>query len=417
MKEALVLFAIFLCVISEAFFSGSEIALVSVSRVELKKREKKGDKAAKLLSRLLSEPEKILAATLIGTNLSTVTGSVLYTVFLFDKVSQAVPFFSSYPEFLTVLTFTPITLTFGELIPKSVFQKYADSIAFRIVYPIYAFYFFVKPLAYFATFVSNAVTGLVGKPLEKNPFVTKEELEALVKSFSRCSFEVTERRILRNVLKLKEKTVGDIYVPLVNVVAVNESAKVQQAVNILDKTGFSKLPVYKERFDDIVGYITVTDLMNVEDGNVSVSKFVKPILILPEYMNLLEGLKEFQKTKLQLAMVVDEFGSTLGILTIEDILEEIVGEIEDEFDRSLDLVRRVNDKTLIVDGVCEIKEVNRFLKKPLPESEDYVTVSGLVLKILGRFPERGEVIYLPGHRITVESVDSRRIRKVKVVEI
>ncbi len=417
MKEILILFAILLCVISEAFFSGSEIALVSVSRVELKKRERRGDRAARLLSKLLSEPEKILAATLIGTNLSTITGSVIYTTFVFSKVSKTVPFFSSYPELLTVLTFTPITLTFGELIPKSIFQKYADRIAFKIIFPVYFFYWVIKPLAHFAMFISSSITSVIGKPSKGNPFVTKEELEALVKSFSRCSFEVTERKILRNVLKLKEKTIGDVYVPLVNVVAIAENSKVQQAVDILDRTGFSKLPVYRERFDDIIGYVTVTDLMGVEDGELPVSRFIRPVLILPEYMNLLEGLKEFQKTKIQLAMVVDEFGSTLGILTIEDILEEIVGEIEDEFDRSLTLVRRINDRTLVVDGLCEIKEVNGFLRKHLPESEDYVTVSGLILKVLGRFPKKGEVIYLPDHRITVESVDSRRIKKVKIVEL
>ncbi len=412
MKELLVFSSIVLCVILEAFFSGSEIALVSVSRVELRKREKEGSRAAKLLSGLLLHPERLLTTTLIGTNLATVTGSVIYTTFIFGKVSALIPFLSGYPEVLTVITFTPFTLTFGELIPKSLFQKYADRIAFRIIYPIYGFYLVVRPFAYISTLISK----VLGRE-ERNPFVTKEELESLVKSFSRCAFEVTERKILRNVLRLKEKTVGDIYVPLVNVVAVNADSSISQAIEIIDRTGFSKLPVYRERIDDIIGYISVTDLMAVEEGNLPVRDFLRPIVILPEYMNLLDGLKEFKRSKQQMAVVVDEFGSTLGIITVEDILEEIVGKIEDEFDRDLSLVRRVNDRTVVADGICEIEEVNRFLKVPLPKGEDYVTVAGLILKTLGRFPKRGEVIYLKKHRITVESIDSRRIRKIRIVEL
>ncbi|SNR82315.1 hemolysin family protein [Desulfurobacterium atlanticum] len=408
--------AIFCCIAFEAFFSGSEIAIISVSRVELKKRLKKGDRAAVLLNELLKEPEKILATTLIGTNVATVTAATLFTTYIVSYYADIYPFVREYPELFTVISLTPLTITFGELIPKSLFQKYSDKIAFKIVYPLYFFHRIFRPLGMLVTFVAKLLTDLVGDRSTKNPFVTKEELELLVESASRSAFEKTERKILKNVLRLKEKTLGDIYVPLVNVVAVNLNSRVKEALRLFNKTGFSKLPVYKERFDDIVGYILITDLLDVDDKYASVKRFMRPILILPEYMNLLDAMKEFKKAKTQMAAVVDEFGSTLGIVTIEDILEEIVGKIDDEFGSFESKVKKLSDGSLIVDGNIEIAEVNRFLKTSLPVDGDYVTVAGFILKTLGRFPKKGEVIKYHNVELKIEDVEKKRIKKVRIKE-
>ena len=408
--------AIFCCIAFEAFFSGSEIAIISVSRVELKKRLKKGDRAAVLLNELLKEPEKILATTLIGTNVATVTAATLFTTYIVSYYANIYPFVSEYPELFTVISLTPLTITFGELIPKSLFQKYSDKIAFKIVYPLYFFHRIFRPLGMLITFVAKLLTDLLGDKSTKNPFVTKEELELLVESASRSAFEKTERKILKNVLRLKEKTLGDIYVPLVNVVAVNLNSRVKEALRLFNKTGFSKLPVYKERFDDIVGYILITDLLDVDDKYASVKRFMRPILILPEYMNLLDAMKEFKKAKTQMAAVVDEFGSTLGIVTIEDILEEIVGKIDDEFGSFESKVKKLPDGSLLVDGDVEITEINRFLKTSLPSDSDYVTVAGFILKTLGRFPKKGEVIKYHNIELKVEDMDKKHIKKVKIKE-
>ncbi|ADY73275.1 protein of unknown function DUF21 [Desulfurobacterium thermolithotrophum DSM 11699] len=413
--EGWALFLILLCVLSEGFFSGSEIAIVSLPKVELKKRLQKGDKAAKLLNKLLSEPEKLLTTTLIGTNLSTVTGSTIYATLILGDIIKVFPQLSAYPEIVTVLTFTPITLTFGELIPKSLFQKYSHQIAFKIVYPIYLFYYLFKPISFVVITFAKTFAKLVGAESEQNPFVTKEELQLLVESSSRFPVEKTERNILKNILKLREKTVGDIYVPLLNVVAVNENAPVKSALSLLEKSGFSKLPVYRKRFDDIVGYISIGDLLNTESGEISVKELMRPILVFPEYMSIFDALKEFRKSSDQMAIVVDEYGSTLGILTLEDILEEIVGRIEDEFDKSkLSITKKGNE--ILADGSVEIEELNKLLKKPLPKSPDYVTVAGLILSKLGRFPKKREKIDLETAEIIVEDVEKKRIKKVKVKE-
>ena len=410
-----VILAILLCVIMEGFFSGSEIAIVSLPKVELQKRLQKGDKAAKLLEKLLREPEKLLTTTLIGTNISTVTGSALFTSAFLEQIQKAIPLVKDYPELATVLCFTPITLTFGELIPKSLFQKYADKIAFKIVYPIYFFYILFKPISIFVMGISRLVAKLLKAESNQNPFVTKEELKMLVESASKLKVERAERNILKNVLKLHEKTVGNIYVPLLNVIAVEKDSPSSQALKLFEKSGFSKLPVYEDRFDNIVGYITISDFLNVTDIKTPVEKIAKPILVLPEYMNIFDALKTFRKNKGEMAIVVDEYGSTLGIITLKDILEEIVGKIEDEFDRQeTEIIKRGN--SLTVEGKTEIEEINKLLKNPLPTSRDYITIAGLILSKLGRFPKIGEKLELNNHIIEVTKTTNRKIEEVKIKE-
>ena len=409
------LFLILLCILSEGFFSGSEIAIVSLPKLELQRRLQAGDRRAKLLAELLKEPEKLLTTTLVGTNLSTVTGSTIFATYIMDDIVRAFPSLAGYPELITVLCFTPLTLTFGELIPKSLFQKYSHVVAFKIVYPIYFFYLLFKPVSFAVMGFSRFIAHVLKAEGEGNPFVTKEELKLLLESGSRFQVEKTERNILRNVLQLKEKSVGDIYTPLSQVIAVSENASVLEALELMDRSGFSKLPVFEGRIDNIVGYVLVSDLISVEDPALRVREVMRPVVVLPEYMNIFNALKEFKKSREQMGIVVDEFGSTLGIVTIEDILEEIVGRIEDEFDRETLKISR-DGKSLVVDASAEVEEVNRLLKKPLPESSDYVSVGGLILSRLGRFPRPGERIELPSHVLTVEDIDRKRIKMVRIEE-
>jgi CBS domain containing-hemolysin-like protein len=414
--ELLPLILIVVCVLFEGFFSGSEIAIISLSKLELQKSLQKGERGALLLEKLLKEPEKLLTTTLIGTNLSTVTGSVIFTTAILDTITASFPFLQNYPEALTVLCFTPITLTFGELIPKSLFQKYSYKIAFKIVYPIYFFYILFKPISIFVMGFARFLAKRVGAEVKESPFVTKEELKLLVESASRLKVERTERNILRNILRLREKTVGDIYVPLLNVVAVEEGAPIEEVLRLSEQSGFSKFPIFRNRFDNIVGYISISDLLNVKDKKIRVKDLMKPVLIFPEYMSIFEALKEFRKTKEQMAIVVDEYGSTLGIVTPEDILEEIVGKIEDEFDKPGEKVIK-KEGEIVAEGTTEIDEINRFLKKPLPTAPDYTTVAGLILSKLGRFPQKGERIKIDTTELTVLEVDPKKIKKVLIKEL
>ena len=411
MEAVIPLLAIAIFVIFEGFFSGSEIAIVSLSRIELEKRFKDGKKEAKLLKKLLENPEKFLATTLVGTNLSTVSASTIFTLFVLDKVQF--PLFVNHPELAVVLLLTPITLTFGELIPKSLFQKYSNKISFKLAYPVYFFYLVFKPLTFFlmefARFVSKVAKS------EQRYSITKEELFFLLDNVKRLKLDLPERAILKNILRVREKNVGDIYTPLSKVVAVEEKTPVANTVEIFENTGFSKLPVFKSRIDNINSYLSVDSLLEEENLNKRVGEVAKPVLVFPEYMGILEALSRFRKTPSQLAIVVDEYGSTLGILTIEDILEEIVGTIEDEFDLTKQKVRKYG-KIVVADGDAEIEEVNRYLRTPLKPSASYETVSGYILSRIRKIPAEGESFRFENKIFRILESDARRIKKVQIIE-
>ncbi len=406
------LLLVLLFVFLEAFFSGSEMAVVSANKALLKRLSERGNKGAEIAVRLLEDMDTTLTVTLIGTNFSTVSAAASFTMFL---SSLNVPFVRENVELLTVAFLSPFTVTFGELIPKSLFQRYANSILPVVAFPLYFFYKVFKPVAFILTGFSKLVSFSLGKDNLRTPFVTKEEIGWLIETSPISDFEITEKKILKNVFKMKEKTLGDIYVPLLKVVALRQDSRVKDALKTFETTGFSKLPVYKERFDSLIGYVLVTDLLNEKDKYAPIKKYMRKIPYLPEYMNLLDALKEMRKRKSQMAVVVDEFGSTLGIITVEDILEELVGKIEDEFDKGAQSVQN-DGKSLICDAGVEVSEVNWMLKKPLPIGDDYSTLAGLILKKTGKVPEKGQKITVGNYEIEVLDSDERRIKKVRLTQ-
>lgn len=393
-------------VLLEAFFSGSEIAIVSIPKYKIKQYLREGDKKAKLLLKFLEEPEKLLSTTLIGTNFSTVSGASLLTYILYHYVPN-------YAEILTPLIYTPITLTFGELIPKSIFQKYAEKLALKIIYPLVFFYYLFRPFIFFLNLFTKVICKIFGIENDKTPFVTKEELELLLKSDMTSMFDEKEKQIIKNIFYAKDKSLGDIYVPLNKVVALSSNSKIKDLKRVIKKYGFSRYPVFENRIDNIIGIVKIDDALK-SNLDIPVVSIMKPPLYLPEYMNIFDALRIFKDKKDSIAVVVDEYGSTLGIITLEDILEEIVGRIDDEFDKTPLIQKTLNG--VICDPTIEITEINRFLKKELPMGTDYSTVSGLILKTLGKFPNRGEIIDFPHHLIKILDVSPRKIEKVLIIE-
>ncbi len=393
-------------ILLEAFFSGSEIAIVSVPKYKVKEKAEKGDKGAKLLLKFLKEPEKILSTTLIGTNLSTVSGASLFTFIMYN-------YFPEKAEFLTPFIYTPISLTFGELIPKSIFQKYADILAFKVIYPLSIFYYIFRPFIFFLSLFTKFICKLLGIENVKNPFVTKEELELLLKSDMTSMFDEKEKQIIKNVFYAKDKTLGDIYVPLNKLVAISEKASLKDLRKLIEKYRYTRYPVFENRVDNLIGIININDIIKSKNIK-SLKEFIKKPLYLPEYMNIFDALKIFKDKKESMAIIVDEYGSTLGIVTLEDILEEIVGRIDDVFDKTPFLQKTLNG--ILCDPSIEISEVNKYLNNELPLGTDYSSVSGLILKTLGRFPKEGELIFLPNHTIKILKLSPRKIEKVLIVE-
>ncbi len=408
------LIAILFFLILEAFFSGSELALFSVNKTKLKYLAKNGDKRAKKVYAALSTRfDDYVATCLIGTTLSIVTITAFFVSFL-HSLSVYVPFIHSKEEILAE-SIIVITLLFGEIIPKSVFQHYADKIIFYIVPVLEFFRKLLYPLLLIAKGITKVVFFVFRLEEKKEKILTREELlDALLLESE--GIEELEKKIIANVLIFEERRLGEIVVPLSDVVAVEYNSDLLDLVRIFKETGFSRIPVYKKRIDQIIGVIRAYDLARAEIGD-PIHRFIRPIRYLPEFTSLPNVLKGFKTFKDHMAVVVDERGATMGIITLEDVLEEIVGEIRDEYAKKEKkmIKRHIQDK-LVVDGRIEIKEVETLFDVKFPKGP-YETVGGFIIYTLGRMPRKGEIVEYEDIRFTVLKTNIRRVQEVLIEKV
>ncbi len=408
------LIAILFFLVLEAFFSGSEIALFSVNRTKLKYLAKNGDKKAEKIYKMLSEHfDEYVATTLIGTTLSIVTITALYVQFLM-QLSHYVPFLHGKEEVFAE-SIIVLTLLFGEIIPKSVFQHYAEKLIYFIVPALEFFRKLLYPLILVANLITKIVFLVFRLEEKKENILNREELlDALILNSE--GIEDIEKRIIVNVLIFEERRLSEIVVPLSDVVAISDESKIEDVVQILKETGFSRIPVYKKRIDDIVGLIRSHDLVRANIGE-SIKKYVKPIRYLPEFTSLPNVLKGFKAHKDHMAVVVDERGSTMGIITLEDVLEEIIGDIKDEFHKKeKKMIKKNLQNKLVVDGRIELKEVERLLDVNFPDGP-YETIAGWIIYYLGRMPKENEIISYKDIKTVVLKKTKRRIQEVYIEKL
>ena len=411
------LIAILFFLILEAFFSGSELALFSVNRTKLKYLAKEGnEKAKKVYEALEKHFDDYVATTLIGTTLSIVSITSLFVSFL-HEFAKFIPILKSKEE-LFAESIIVITLLFGEILPKSVFQHYADKIIYFII-PILEFFRKVLyPLIILAKFITKIVFFLFRVKGKEERILSRDELIDLLLTEG-GEIEDLEKKIIVNVLLFNQRRLSEIVVPLSDVVAVDKSIKVKNIIPIFKNTGFSRIPVYNKRIDAIEYLVRAFDLKNAKPEE-PILKYAKPIRLVPEFASLPNVLKGFKKFRDHMVVVVDERGATMGIITLEDVLEEIVGDIGDEFykrnkDKKM-ILKQFTKNKIQVDGRIDIKEIETLMGVKLPKGI-YQTVAGLIIYTLGRMPHRNESIEIEELRFTVEDVDKRRIKVVSVEKI
>ena len=392
----------------EAFFSGSEIALIAANPQKIRKSSQVSPSRIEMTLDLLKDRERILATTLCGTNLSVVTNSILITSFLLSQ-------FSEKGEFYAVILLTPLLLIFGEIIPKTLFQQHANSIALKVAYPIWLASYVFYPLVFLITKVTQYLFHLSGaKRSHGLPFVTREELRLIVK-MSRKGSDLTPEEItmIDRLFDFAHTTVKEAMVPLVDVVAVEDTATVKEVVELIDIKGHSRFPVYQERIDNIIGVINSFDLLDSSLSESPIASFIRTVSYVPEVKPVDGLLVEMQKQRNHLSIVVDEYGGSVGIITIEDILEEIVGEIEDEYDPDKKLYRRTGEGRYIVNARMEVDQMCELFPITLPEG-DYETLGGFLLEQFGHIPHPGEVLHFRNMTFTVLSSDERSIGRVEI---
>lgn len=393
------------CVCMEGFFSGSEIAMVSADRSRLKQRARSGNLGAAIADRLLDRPQLLLATTLIGTNLGAVTFSVTVTLALVGRDMGG--------ELLAIALVTPMTLMLGEVIPKTLFQQHADKVVTKIAVPLRLASLVLRPAVWITGGFASLVTRVLGTDRSR-ALITRDELALLLETEPTDS-DVTddEREMIQNVLELSEATVGDLMVPLSEVTALPEDATLSEAAHELADKQHSRMPIYRSRVDDIVGVLHVFDLLQAS-GAQTVSEVSRSAMYVPESKPAAQLLVELQGTGDHLAVVVDEYGGATGVVTIEDLLEEIVGEIDDEFDAEPSPIRIERPGVWRVKGRAQIDRVSEALGIELPESDEYETIAGLLLERLKRIPEPGDEITVAGIEIRVTAASDRAVEEVMI---
>jgi putative hemolysin len=401
----------------EAFFSGSETAIISASKMRLKALADRGDRRAKLASRLLKRPERLLGTTLIGTNVAVITSTTLAAVMVAFLLQHSL--WADRPDLESIITtvmMTPLILIFGEIIPKSICRARANSITLTISPLLKWASVALHPIAISITKISSSFALLLSRRSHRKAPTVMEELRLLAKlSEKEGLLRPQQRRMIYSVFDLERQTIGSAMVPLVDVVSIERNTSLEEFYDKVTETRFSRFPVYEGRIDNIVGIVNVLDVLYSIDRTADISPFVhEDIVYFPESKRIATSLHELQHGHHPMAIVVDEYGGVVGMVTIEDLVEEIVGEIRDERDEAKDGFEPDESGNYECDGRVEIDEINERLGTDIPK-DGYETVAGFVIKQMDGIPKAGAETEWKNLRIIVLQADERSVSKVKFV--
>jgi putative hemolysin len=408
----------------ESYFVASEIALISARRALLRQRAEEGSRGAATAVKLMEDPTRLLSTIQIGITVIGFLAASAGAVSLAQPLeawigSLGVPLLARVAPGLAVVAVTLVisyvTLVIGELVPKRLALQRAESVAVAVSGPIFWLERAAAPVVWLLTVSTNAVAPLVGvKGTAGRPGVSEEEIKLLVTEQGTLLEE--EKRMIHEIFELGDTVAREIMVPRVDMALVEDTATVARAAEVLQGTGFSRVPVFHGDHDTIAGVALLKDLVGPlarGAGDDPVTKHMREPVFVPETKGILPLLSEMRSLHNQLAIVVDEYGGTAGLVTMEDIVEEIVGEIADEFDRENKYIQRVSEHVTTIDGRLSIEEaIEQGI--PVDESEEYETVAGWMLAKLGHIPSLGESTMRHGYEFRVQSMRRRRIARIRV---
>jgi CBS domain containing-hemolysin-like protein len=400
------------CLVLEMFFAAAELSVISSDRIALRRDAEAGSRSAELLEMFLDNKQRFLATTLFGTQLSVVVSTVVMTYALHQQ------FPAERAELYLITALTPTLVIFGEIVPKTIARQSADRWARRLVYPLWLASKLFAPVVVPLTKLSTALMRRMG--VAERKLVTREELELLLKTPSSINkrSEITEgeRKMISRIFDFTDTTVHDVMVPLSDVVALSENADLATVAKQIEETQYTRFPVYRERVDRIVGTVHAFDILKAgrQGSSERIGSLARAPIFVPGNQAAVDLLVELQRARQGMAIVVDEYGGAIGIATIEDILEEIVGEIEDEHDVAEKNIRKEADGVWRVNARTSVGEVNRQLKLELPEGEEYESMAGLVLEKLRHIPREGESVRFGNVLVKVVKANERAVEEVQV---
>jgi CBS domain containing-hemolysin-like protein len=394
-------------VTGEAFFALSEIALISASRARLRALAESGSGAAGCAVALLAKPERLLATALTGTDLCLVSAA-------FAANEAAARLLGEARSAWAIAALAPFILVFGEFLPKAIARRHPDRLATLVAYPIRAAMTLLSPVVSVAGGFSRLFLSAVSRSDARHPFVTREELRAVLRAERRASFDPEDATLIHRLLGMAGSRVREIMTPLPDVISIPASVTRANAAETIRRHGFSRLPVYQDRTDNIVGVVHTMDLIEAGGEETEISRYIRRPLYIPEAGKLEQLLDEFRRRGQELAVVVDEYGAASGIVTLEDVLEELVGDILDEFDRPRkESLERETSGALIAEGNIRLTDLSENLGVRFPRA-GYETLSGFMAHRLQRIPKEGDRVDFEGLRLFVLEAGGRRVRKVRI---
>ncbi|WP_330577895.1 HlyC/CorC family transporter [Alkaliphilus pronyensis] len=401
---------LFLLLILSGFFSASETALMSISKIRVRHMLDEKVKGADMISKLLEKPGKLLSTILVGNNAVNIGASALAT-------SLAIDLFPNNGVAIATVAMTILVLIFAEITPKSYAAKKAEAVSLKVVGPMNLVIVALKPIVSILTYVTNGIASLLGLKIDKDrPFITEDELKTLVNvSHEEGVLEVDEKQMIHNVFEFGDMSIRDVMIQRTDIVAININASFQEIIEIFKQQQFSRYPVYEESIDNITGMLYVKDLFFVENNNVefTITNYIRKPIYTFEFKKISDVFKEMKKNRIHISVVLDEYGGTAGIVTMEDMIEEIVGEIQDEYDENEVEINALNDNEYLLDGATRINDINELLNINI-ETEEFDSIGGFIIGELGRLPKTGEAIKVKDISFKVETVEKNRVKNIRV---
>lgn len=395
-----------------AFFSASETALMSLSKIRLRHMLEENVKGAERVSHLLKSPSHMLGAILVGNNIVNIASSALAT-------SIAITLFGPVKGIgISTGVMTLLVLIFGEITPKSIASERSEQIALKVAAPISILMVILTPVLTAIMFVTGLLIKMMGgSPDKDQPFITEEELKTMVTvSHEEGVLEGDEKKMIYNVFEFGDSQVGDVMTPRTDMVMVEKSTEFGEIVDLFKSERFSRIPVYDETPDNIIGLLNVKDLIFYEPVHnaFKIEDFIREPYFTYEFKMTSELFAEMRSKRAAIAIVLDEYGGTAGMVTLEDLVEEIVGDIQDEYDDHEVSIEVIQENEYIVDGSTKIDVVNEMIGLRI-ETEDFDSIGGFIIGEFGRLPEVGERIEHGNVEFVVESVEKNRIEKLRIL--
>ncbi|MDG5766069.1 hemolysin family protein [Balneolales bacterium ANBcel1] len=413
-----------LVILLSAFFAGSEIGYVSANRLKLEIRARKTSLRSRVMAFFLRDREAFLSTTLIGNNIVNVIYATLMAIFLVQPVSAAyVALFDTFPSdfavlFIQTVIASIVIMFFGEIVPKVIFRINSEALIFNLAIFHRVLHAVFLPFIYFANGVAGKLIALAIPQSETSEQVyRRQDIEMLLRELGdsdESDIDRDDSELLTNVLQLSNKRVRESMIPRTEIVACEKNAELQEVLQKFVSSGFSKLPVYDESIDNVIGVVFAYDLFK---NPKQLSDIIRPVKHIPSSQKSKDLLSEFQKLNISLAIVIDEYGGTAGLITTEDLLEEVVGDIQDEYDMEDTLIKRVSSNTFIMNGdvpLALLSEKYPSVAWPV-KKQNYETIAGYIINEVGRIPKVNEEIVIGSHKFIISKATQSRIETVKMV--